>query len=105
RLLSDYLPDSEVSRLDTTARPVSPELWKILRFARDLSRRTKGAFDVTVGPLTQLWRQRKPLTAEARALVEAAKAAGAGAFLYKGKMIDRPVVLAAERLLSRFRPG
>lgn len=43
--------------------------------------------------------------ADARALVEAAKAAGAGAFLHKGKMIDRPVVLAAERLLSRFRPG
>ncbi len=69
RLFSDYLPDSEVNRLDTTARPVSPELWRILRFARDLSRRTHGAFDVTVGPLTRLWRERKPLTPEARALV------------------------------------
>jgi FAD:protein FMN transferase len=70
RLFSDYLPDSEVSRLDTTARPVSTELWRILRFARDLSRRTNGAFDVTVGPLTRLWRERKPLTPEARALVD-----------------------------------
>jgi citrate lyase subunit beta/citryl-CoA lyase/(S)-citramalyl-CoA lyase len=43
--------------------------------------------------------------ADARALVDAAKAVGAGAFLHKGKMIDRPVVLAAERLLSRYRPS
>lgn len=43
--------------------------------------------------------------AEARAIVAAAAAAGAGAVLHKGKMIDRPVVLAAERLLSRHRPS
>lgn len=43
--------------------------------------------------------------AAARAIIEASKSASAGAFVHNGKMIDRPVVLAAERLLSRFRPG
>jgi len=68
-MLSDYLPDSEVSRISTTPARVSPELYTVLTFARKLSEATDGAFDVTVGPLTRLWRARKPLTPEALALV------------------------------------
>lgn len=70
RILSDYLPDSELNQLSATPRPVSPELYRVLTFAKQLSAATGGAFDVTVGPLTKLWRQRKPLTPEARALVD-----------------------------------
>lgn len=40
--------------------------------------------------------------AEARAII-AAMEAGGGVSLHKGKMIDRPVILAAERLLARVR--
>lgn len=58
---SDYDPASEVSRLGEVAglgrgREVSRELLDILALARAWSERTGGAFDVTVGPLTRLWR-------------------------------------------------
>lgn len=68
-MLSDYLADSEVSLLGVTPRRVSAELYRVLVFARGVSEASGGAFDVTVGPLTRLWRGRLPLTAEARGLV------------------------------------
>lgn len=40
---------------------------------------------------------------DARALIAAASASGAGAVLHNGKLVDRPVVLAAERLIERAR--
>ena len=70
RILSDYDARSELNSLDETARVVSAELYTVLRFARGLSEASGGAFDVTVGPLTRLWRARAPFTAEARALVD-----------------------------------
>lgn len=59
--LSDYDPHSELSRLSDTAGsgrmvPVGPDLWAVLHRAQALAARTGGAFDVTVGPLTKLWR-------------------------------------------------
>lgn len=59
--LSDYRPASELSRLGAQAGgppvPVSDGLFFILQRARDLSRRSDGAFDVTVGPYVALWRR------------------------------------------------
>ncbi|HEU0124091.1 MAG TPA: FAD:protein FMN transferase [Bryobacteraceae bacterium] len=69
RILSDYLPDSELNQLTTSPRRVSTELYTVLQFSRGLSQATEGAFDVTIGPLTKLWRQRAPVTPEAMALV------------------------------------
>lgn len=62
RIFSDYKNDSEVMRLCETAgsgRPVkvSPELFQVLKQALEVSERTDGAFDVTVGPLVKLWRK------------------------------------------------
>lgn len=62
RVLSDYDPQSELSRLSSTAGSgkwvaVSGDLWKVLSAAQALSRRAEGAFDVTVGPLVKLWRR------------------------------------------------
>lgn len=62
RLLSDYDPDSELSRLCRDALPgkprkVSPELFTVLKHAEQVSRQTHGAFDVTIGPVTDLWRK------------------------------------------------
>lgn len=68
-LLSDYRADSEVSRLSTTPMTISRELQTVLRFARRVSEASEGAFDVTVGPLTRLWREKRPFTAQAQALV------------------------------------
>lgn len=62
RIMSDYDPESELSRLSAMAptnKPVkvSEDLWTVLSQAQSLSERTNGAFDVTVGPLTKLWRR------------------------------------------------
>jgi thiamine biosynthesis lipoprotein len=59
--LSDYRPDSELSRLGATAGMgqavrVSNDLWTVLAESQGWARRTGGAFDVTIGPLTRLWR-------------------------------------------------
>ena len=60
-LFSDYLLDSELSRLSRApageAIPVSDELFDILRRSGDLFEASDGAFDVTVGPLIRLWRR------------------------------------------------
>src|SRR5687768_2167871 len=61
-IFSDYDTDSEVSRLCDLAPtkqpvPVSIELATVLAHAQHLSKQTDGAFDVTVGPLTKLWRR------------------------------------------------
>ncbi len=59
--LSDYDPGSELNRVCRTAvrKPVhiSDELYTVLQASQDLAYRTDGAFDVTIGPLTRLWRE------------------------------------------------
>ncbi len=59
--LSDYDPSSELSRLSNTAGTagwvsVGDDLWSVLLRSARLAAVTDGAFDVTVGPLTRLWR-------------------------------------------------
>jgi FAD:protein FMN transferase len=61
-ILSDYNPDSELSRLSDSAGsgqvvPLSEDLGRVLRVSQDLAERSDGAFDVTVGPLVRLWRR------------------------------------------------
>jgi thiamine biosynthesis lipoprotein len=59
RILSSYLSDSEVSLINGRAGledvRVSGELLSLLVQAVEASRETGGAFDVTVGPLVELW--------------------------------------------------
>jgi thiamine biosynthesis lipoprotein len=59
--LSDYQADSELNQLcrqSPTPEPieVSRDLFQVLSAAQQISQQSKGAFDVTVGPLTKLWR-------------------------------------------------
>ena len=61
-ILSDYRADSEVNRLCQSAPhkefvSVSHELFEVLRAARGVSVQSGGAFDVTIGPVTRLWRR------------------------------------------------
>jgi thiamine biosynthesis lipoprotein len=56
-ILSDYKPESELSRVCESRTPLSPELGTVLVHAQKLARLTDGAFDITIGPLTRLWRQ------------------------------------------------
>jgi thiamine biosynthesis lipoprotein len=59
-ILSDYQADSELMRLCDqpfgTPMPVSVELFDVLQRARQISKLSDGAFDVTVGPYIRLWR-------------------------------------------------
>lgn len=58
--MSDYRRDSELTRLGERSGDgpiqVSPDLFHVLRRAQRLARLSGGAFDVTAGPLAQLWR-------------------------------------------------
>ncbi len=61
-IMSDYDEESELSLLSQsspTAQPikVSDDLWRVLIRAQAFSERSGGAFDVTIGPVTRLWRK------------------------------------------------
>ena len=79
--LSDYQPESELSRLSLTAGgpavAVSADLFDILERSKQFHARTEGVFDVTIAPVGRLWRRARrdrklpdpQKLAEARALV------------------------------------
>lgn len=58
--LSCFLPDSEISTINSTAGKscpmISRETYDLLARAVDYSRYSSGLFDVTVGPLVRVWR-------------------------------------------------
>lgn len=60
-MMSDYKADSELSRLNRDGFPgpveVSPKLFDVLLASAEYSRMSKGAFDITIGPVVELWRQ------------------------------------------------
>lgn len=61
-MLSDYDPESELSRLGAGAPhadyvPLSPEFAEVMQIGLEVSRRSDGAFDPTLGQLTRLWRR------------------------------------------------
>jgi FAD:protein FMN transferase len=59
QILSNYIPDSELSKVNREAfdRPVavSPELFSLLSECLRYSRESEGSFDITVGPLMKVW--------------------------------------------------
>ncbi|MDP0491284.1 MAG: FAD:protein FMN transferase [Verrucomicrobiota bacterium JB023] len=60
---SDYLPDSDLTRLNSAAAgewvEASPHLIKTIAYGLELADLTGGAYDPTVGTLTHLWRETK----------------------------------------------
>ena len=61
-ILSDYRDGSEINRLSAQAGTrkwirVSDDLYEVLSISKKISRKTKGTFDITVGPVVQLWRR------------------------------------------------
>src|SRR5262245_2311233 len=60
-IMSDYRSSSELMRLCKKAGGapvrVSGDLFYVLQRAQEVSRRSAGAFDVTVGPVVRLWRR------------------------------------------------
>ena len=81
--LSDYSSSSEISQLSAgsphkNGQTVSNDLWTVLSTAQNLSEETDGAFDVSVGPLTKLWRRarRRNQMPDAKLLKHAKEAVG-----------------------------
>jgi FAD:protein FMN transferase len=79
QMLSNYIPDSELSRVNAGAgdQPVevSREFFDLLAECVEYSRKGEGAFDITVGPLMKLWGFYKgsghlPHRAEIRAVLD-----------------------------------
>ncbi|WP_353718070.1 FAD:protein FMN transferase [Dyadobacter sp. 676] len=61
-IMSDYRDGSEINRLSATSGsgkwvPVSKDLFDILAISQDISAKTRGAFDATLGPVVQMWRR------------------------------------------------
>jgi len=60
-LMSDYRSDSELMRLCREGHiapvRVSDDLFLVLQRALEISQRSNGAFDITVGPFVALWRR------------------------------------------------
>lgn len=60
-MMTDWRPQSELMRLCAKAGgppiPVSEELFLVLNHAQEVAQRSNGAFDVTIGPLVQVWRE------------------------------------------------
>lgn len=58
-LMSTYIPNSQLSEFnqsrETGWHKVDPELAKLITTALSISKQTEGAFDITVGPLVNLW--------------------------------------------------
>jgi thiamine biosynthesis lipoprotein len=59
RMLSNYIADSELNRVNEHAAgeavPVSRELFDFLTACVSYSRESDGSFDITVGPLMKVW--------------------------------------------------
>jgi thiamine biosynthesis lipoprotein len=60
-LMSPWIETSDVNRINRSAGKewirVAPETLEVIRKAQAVSELSEGAFDITVGPLVQLWRK------------------------------------------------
>ncbi|MBI2824285.1 MAG: FAD:protein FMN transferase [Planctomycetia bacterium] len=86
-VMSDYDPQSELSRLSDTAGQgraihTSQDLWNVLVKSQQLAEQTDGAFDITVGPYVKLWRRaRREKEMPSRERLDEARAAVGYRFL------------------------
>jgi len=56
QLLSKYIETSEISRLNRLGKlKVSPDTFYVIKRSKEFWQQTCGAFDITVGPLIELW--------------------------------------------------
>lgn len=84
--LSDYRDSSELIRVSRQSGggpiEVSEDLFRVLRAAQRIARDSDGAFDVTVGPLSVLWRHARRV----REMPDAASVAAARALVGRDKL-------------------
>ncbi len=61
-ILSDYYSESEINRLSKKSGngefvQISNDLFQVLSISKELCESSESAFDITIGPLTKLWRR------------------------------------------------
>ena len=101
KVLSDYDPESELSRLSQSAGKgpvkVSADLFDVLERSKRMSERSDGAFDVTIAPVGRLWRRarRDRKLPDPRLIAEARKLVGS----------DKMVLDPAARTVNLTVPG
>ncbi len=126
RLMSRFVPDSDVSRLSSAAAGtpvrIDPRTARVLALAAEIHRRSGGAYDVTVGPLVGLYRwagrelKRPPSDAEIadalkkvgtdKLILDAGK--GTAALRAEGMLVDLSSIakgFAVDRALEALRRG
>jgi thiamine biosynthesis lipoprotein len=100
-ILSDYDPESELSRLSRSAGgppvAVSVELFEVLEKSKQIYERSGGVFDVTIAPVGRLWRRarRDRKLPAPRQIAEARKLVGS----------DKMVLDPAARTVRLVKPG
>jgi thiamine biosynthesis lipoprotein len=100
-VLSDYDPESELSRLSQKAGQgpvrVGADLFDVLERSKRMSERSGGAFDVTIAPVGRLWRRarRDRMLPDPRLIAEARKLVGS----------DKMVLDPAARTVRLLQPG
>jgi thiamine biosynthesis lipoprotein len=96
-MMSDYISDSELSRVNreafASAFTVSDELFEVLSKAVEYSRMSGGAFDVTIGPVVDLWH---------RAEVDKVKPTDEQIAAAKAKVGYEKLIVDAEKKTVRF---
>jgi thiamine biosynthesis lipoprotein len=100
-ILSDYQPESELSRLGSMSGgppvPVSADLFDVLSLSLQWHKKTAGVFDVTIAPVGRLWRRAR----RERKLPDPGKLAEARALVNSDMLaLDR-----ARRTVHLARPG
>ena len=59
QIMSTYIKDSELSQVNAAPAgkwvEISKELYQVFQAALEVSRKSNGAFDITIGPLVNLW--------------------------------------------------
>ena len=100
-VLSDYDPESELSRLSRSAGgpavKVSADLFDVLERSKRLYERSGGAFDVTIAPVGRLWRRAR----RDRKLPDPARIAEARQLVGSDKMLLDPTA----RTVQLLKPG
>ena len=96
-LMSDYKDDSEISRLNRDAFKqavkVDESTFHVLQKSVEFSRLSEGAFDITIAPLTELWRS----AAEVNSVPSEAELAAA-----RSKVGYEKLLLDANEMTVRF---
>jgi len=98
KLMSDYKSDSEIGQVNkdgfNRAVPVSEPTFEVLQRSIEFSKLTGGAFDITIGPLVDLWRsaKKKGVTPSQEEIAQAKSRVGFENLILNGK--DRTVKFA-----------